>query len=117
GRVETAQLHGRGVRAVIAPSFIDGLSKPELPRRVRVSVRRNGERLSPGAIVRLDAVLMPPPPPSLPGDYDFGRAAWFEGIGAVGYAFGSPQIIAPAPPTLLWGRFTLALQALRFRIS
>jgi competence protein ComEC len=117
GRVETAQLHGRGVRAVIAPSFIAGLDKTELPRRVRVSVRRNGELLSPGAIVRLDAVLMPPPPPSAPGDYDFGRAAWFEGIGAVGYAFGSPQITTPAPPPDLWKRFALARQRLRFRIS
>ena len=117
GRVETAQLHGKGVRAVVAPSFIDGLSQPELPRRVRVSVRRAGERLVPGAIVRLDAVLMPPPPPSAPGDYDFGRAAWFEGIGAVGYAFGAPQIIAPAPPPDLWGRLSLSLQALRFRIG
>jgi competence protein ComEC len=117
GRVETVQLHGRGFRAVLAPLYIEALTRQELPRRVRVSVRRNGERLSPGVIVHLDAVLMPPPPPSAPGDYDFGRAAWFEGIGAVGYAFGSPEVIAPAPPPDLWGRFALALQALRFRIS
>lgn len=117
GRVETAELHGRGVRAVLAPLSIDGLDGPELPRRVRISVRRAGERLVPGAIVRLDAVLMPPPPPSAPGDYDFGRAAWFEGIGAVGYAFGAPEIIAPAPPPDLWGRLALHVQALRFRIS
>jgi competence protein ComEC len=117
GRVETAQLHGKGVRAVLAPLFIEGLNKSELPRRVRISVRRAGERLSPGAIVRLDAVLMPPPPPSAPGDYDFGRAAWFEGIGAVGYAFGAPEIIAPAPPPDIWARFALSLQGLRFRIS
>jgi competence protein ComEC len=117
GRVETAQLHGKGVRAVLAPLFIEGLNKSELPRRVRISVRRAGERLTPGAIVRLDAVLMPPPPPSAPGDYDFGRAAWFEGIGAVGYAFGAPVIIASAPPPDIWGRLALSLQALRFRIS
>ncbi|HEX3431908.1 MAG TPA: ComEC/Rec2 family competence protein [Rhizomicrobium sp.] len=117
GRVETAQLHGKGVRAVLAPLLIDGLSKMELPRRVRISFRRAGERLVPGTIVRVDAVLMPPPPPSAPGDYDFGRAAWFEGIGAVGYAFGAPDIIAPAPPPGIWGRAELSLQALRFRIS
>jgi len=117
GRVETAQLHGKGVRAVLAPLFIETLNKSELPRRVRVSVRRAGERLSPGAIVRLNAVLMPPPPPSAPGDYDFGRAAWFEGIGAVGYAFGGPEIIAPALPPGIWARLALSLQGLRFRIS
>src|SRR5579862_4063799 len=117
GRVEAAELHNRGVRAVLAPLFVDGLDKSELPRRVRVSVRRAGERLAPGAVVRLQVVLMPPPPPSSPGDYDFGRAAWFEGIGAVGYAFGAPEIIAPAPPPDVWGSLGLSLQALRFRIS
>ena len=60
---------------------------------------------------------MPPPPPSAPGDYDFGRAAWFEGIGAVGYAFGAPEITAPAPAPDIWGRLAMSLQALRFHIS
>jgi len=47
GRVETAELHGRGVRAVLSPLFIAGLDRSELPRRVRISVRRAGERLVP----------------------------------------------------------------------
>lgn len=45
---------------------------------------------------------MPPPGPAAPGDSDFARAAFFEGIGAVGFAYGAPR---PAPlarrPTLL----------------
>ena len=117
GRVESAQLHGKGTRAVLAPTFIEGLEADEMPRRVRVSVRRGGERLTPGAIVRLDAVLMPPPPPASPGDYDFGRAAFFAGLGAVGYAFGAPELVARAPPPDLKDRVALALQALRFRMS
>ena len=117
GRVESAQLHGKGTRAVLAPTFIEGLEADDIPRRVRVSVRRGGERLTPGALVRLDAVLMPPPPPAAPGDYDFGRAALFEGLGAVGYAFGAPELIARAPPPGLKERVALALQALRFRMS
>ncbi|HEX9159410.1 MAG TPA: ComEC/Rec2 family competence protein [Rhizomicrobium sp.] len=117
GRVESAQMHGKGVRAVVAPISVEGLSPGDLPRRVRISVRRAGERLVPGAIVQIETVLMPPPPPSAPGDYDFGRAAWFEGIGAVGYAFGAPEIIAPAPPPDVWEKLALTLQALRFRIS
>ena len=118
GRVESAQLHGKGIRAVVAPSSIEGLGEGELPRRVRISVRRGGERLLPGAIVRFGAaVLMPPPPPSEPGDYDFGRAAYFEQIGAVGYAFGAPETLAPAPSPALLQRLALSLQALRFRMS
>jgi competence protein ComEC len=117
GRVESAQLHGPGIRAVLAPIVIDGVDKKDMPRRVRVSVRHGGKLLAPGAIVRLDAVLMPPPPPAEPGDYDFGRAAYFLGIGAVGYAFGSAELVGPAPPPDLRGRSALALQALRFRMS
>ena len=101
----------RASRAVLAPTFIDGLDLDDMPRRVRVSVRHGGERLVPGAIVRLDAVLMPPPPPASPGDYDFGRAAYFEGIGAVGYAYGRPELIAPAPPP----GFSQAARRSRFR--
>ncbi|HTT85301.1 MAG TPA: ComEC/Rec2 family competence protein [Rhizomicrobium sp.] len=117
GRVEFAELHGRGVRVVLAPTSVAGVAATDLPRRVRVSLRHGGDLLVPGAIVRLDAVLMPPPPPASPGDYDFGRAAFFEGIGAVGYAFGRPELIAPAPPPGLWGRAALALEALRYRMS
>jgi len=116
-RVESAQLHGKGVRAVLAPSHIDGIPTAAMPSRVRVSVRSGGERLVPGAIVSLEAVLMPPPPPAAPGDYDFGRTAFFEGIGAVGYAFGRPELIARAPPPHLSGRLALFLQALRWRMS
>ncbi len=61
------------------------------PNSVRVSFRVGGELLVPGATVRFKAVLMPPPAPASPGDYDFGRAAWFEGLGAVGYAYGAPD--------------------------
>jgi competence protein ComEC len=39
------------------------------------------------------------------------------GIGAVGYAFGSPELVAPAPPPDISGRVALALQGLRFRMS
>lgn len=116
GRVLDAQLHGRGTRALLSSTFIEELDDAT-PRLVRVSVRRGGERLVPGAIVRLDAVLMPPPPPASPGDYDFGRAAFFEGIGAVGYAFGSPELIAPAPLPDLKARALLALESLRFGMS
>jgi competence protein ComEC len=117
GRVEAAQLHGRGVRIVLTPIFLAGIAAKDRPRTVRVSVRRGGDMLAPGAIVRLDAVLMPPPPPASPGDYDFGRAAFFERIGGVGYAFGRPELIAPAPPPDISGRAALALEALRFRMS
>lgn len=50
--------------------------------------------LRPGQEITVRAALMPPPAPSIPGGYDFTRAAWYQRIGAVGYAVGRPIIRA-----------------------
>lgn len=67
--------------------------------RARVSLPAASEPagLVQGAIVRVRARLLPPSAPRLPGSFDFARAAWFDGISAVGGAIGPPQIIASAP--------------------
>jgi competence protein ComEC len=75
--------------------LLDHLSGGPLYRvkldRVRLRLRAD-YTLRPGQEITLRASLMPPPAPSVPGGYDFTRAAWFEKIGAVGYAMGRPQI-------------------------
>lgn len=81
--------------------------------RVRLRLRAD-YGLKPGQEITLRAALMPPPAPSLPGGYDFSRAAWFQRIGAVGYAMGQPRIIAgPAEPgwRLALGRLRQSLTA------
>lgn len=64
------------------------------PPRVRVSVPLDDLDTAPpeGAIIHLRARLMPPPPPAVPGGYDFRRQAWFLGLGAVGKAIGSVTV-------------------------
>ena len=57
----------------------------------------DAEGLVPGDWLRLRAVLLPPPPPAMPGAYDFERRAWFDRIGAVGFAVGAPQRVPSAP--------------------
>lgn len=70
-----------------------------LPPRVRVSLRQAPpETIKAGASIQIRATLRPPPGPSVPGGYDFARRAWFEGVGAVGYALGAPVLLKPAPP-------------------
>jgi competence protein ComEC len=96
-RVEWAQAHGKGTRVLLAPLSVGRMKYANMPRYVRIFVRSGGSDLAPGALVRTEAVLMPPPPPAAPDDYDFGRAAYFDGIGAVGYAFGTPKILSPPP--------------------
>ena len=69
-----------------------------LPPLVRVNVKQ--EDLPPalrgGAVIRLHARLMPPPPMTFPGSHDFARDFWFAGLGASGRSFGPIQIIRQA---------------------
>lgn len=78
-----------------------GRTLPVLPPMIRVnlSVDDAPPGLAPGATIRLGARLVPPPPPSVPGAYDFARVAWFEAIGATGRGFGPVEILGPGPTT------------------
>jgi len=53
--------------------------------------------------VRLRAVLQPPAEPAAPGAFDFARQAYFQRLGAVGYAFGGAEVLAPAGDPSLTG--------------
>jgi len=118
GRVEFAQLHGKGVRAVIALEHVARDYGRVMPERVRVSFRNDAGLLVPGARIGFRAVLMPPPAPAAPGDYDFARAAYFEGLGAVGYAYGEPDLLSPAPrPSGVAGHLAAMVAHLRWQIS
>ena len=85
----------RGERLTIRVTSIRGLSADATPERVRLWVLKTREGLKPGDAVRLRATLRPPPMPALPGGYDFARMAWFQGLGATGYALAAAEIEAP----------------------
>ena len=105
-----------GMRAGEGPR-IENLAPEQTPLRVRVTLRQKdatgGENLMAGQMVRLRAVLAPPPMPSMPGAYDFTRAAWFQQLGAVGNALGMVEVLAEAPPDGIWQRAELWLEATR----
>jgi len=87
------------VRLRLAPTKVlpsSGRRTLTLPPRVRVNVATADAPagIAPGATIRLRARLMPPPPPAVPGAYDFARVAWFAGIGATGRGFAPVQILA-----------------------
>jgi competence protein ComEC len=93
----------RGQRLTIRVTHIAKLPPEAWPYRVRVRTLTDNAELKPGDAVRLKATLSPPPGPSLPGDYDFARAAWFQALGGVGYAQGPVEINTEAgePPLSL----------------
>lgn len=84
------------------------------PARVRLSLHGPpGGLPAPGSWLGITGHLSPPPPPSEPGGFDFRRRAWFERLGAVGYARSPPVALAPAEGgrTLIVHRARMALSA------
>jgi competence protein ComEC len=97
GRVVAVDPQPEGTRLVLEPRHIDRLDGAQLPARIRVKLRRDESDLLPGEWIKLRATLLPPPAPAMPGAYDFQRRAYFDRLGAVGYALGAPEkIAAPA---------------------
>ncbi len=89
-RAETRLPHGQ--RLTIAVRSIAGVDEPKLPALVRVRVPKVAAEARPGDGVRIKANLSPPSEPVLPGGFDYARLAWFERLGAVGYAFKPPEV-------------------------
>ena len=95
GFVETVEARDRGSRIVLRVTSMDGVPEGARPERVRVSLRTGA--LRPGQHIRARMRLLPPPGPARPGGYDFGRDAFFRGIGAVGSVSGAvAEVAAPA---------------------
>ena len=118
GFVEEAERTDRGTRLLLRVAGIERLAPEKTPYRVRVSLRGDpeGERIAVGEAVRLRARLMPPSAAVMPGGYDFAFRAFFDGIGATGFAFGAPNRIdlGPAPVPL---RLKAGIASLRKAIA
>ena len=104
----------RGARVVIAPVRIRGLAPDQTPVRLRATVR--GQPPRPGEAIRLFAILNPPPAPASPGAYDFGRNAFFQGMGGVAFALGETRRTELSPPP--WRlRLTMAVNGARYALA
>lgn len=73
------------IRLLLLPDKESGL-----PPLIRVTVDDENMPVvvAAGERIRLRARLVPPPGQAVPGGYDFTRAAWFQGLGAVGSDLG-----------------------------
>lgn len=82
----------KGMRLTLDRISLAKLSGVQAPDRARVSVRSMKSRPLPGDRISALVILQPPPPPSIPGGFDFARKAWFEKIGGVGFALGAVSV-------------------------
>ena len=94
GRIAEIGLDPKEARIVLEQVEIEGLAPSATPARIRLSLR--GSQLEgairgavPGESFRFRAVVRPPPGPTEPGAFDFGRQAYFDQIGAMGYVRGA----------------------------
>jgi competence protein ComEC len=99
-----------GPRLRLLVRSIEGVARP--PRYVRVRVSSAGV-LTPGRGARCYGELAPPAGPLAPGGYDFARRAYFERLGATGYAYGRCRPLDIGAPPSLIDRAMLRLAAVR----
>lgn len=100
---------GKGSRAVLSGLSIEELAPEQTPRKVRIQIRKD-EDLEIGQKIKVLASLNPPSDAIIPGGYDFRRAFYFQGLGAVGFAYRQPEILEQ-------GTSAVSIEAVRNRIA
>ena len=111
----------RGERLTLRVTALGDLPADARPLRVRITTRQAKAEPAAGEAVALRATLMPPSGPALPGGYDFGRQAWFQRLGAVGYTWSAarPDAGADPPPwdIRVWSAIARARHAIGARVT
>ncbi len=92
GRITEAEPTHKGLRIVLRLQSAGTLPADKRPLRVRLTLHDVEDGYTAGDEIAVRAMLLPPPPPAAPGAYDFQRQAYFQRIGAVGYALKNPEI-------------------------
>lgn len=90
------RLDGRkGSRVLIRDVHIDNYPAEKNPDKVRIRIIKD-DKLEAGQRISVRGELMPPPAAVMPGGFDFQRWAFYQKIGAVGYAYYEPKTIFEA---------------------
>jgi competence protein ComEC len=102
GRIADIQRLPEGVRVVLEAVRLKGSNVPApemMPLRVRVSLGKGAPKLGVGDRLLVLANLSPPSGPATPGAFDFQRVAWYQQLGAVGYALAPAVVVTPGKPS------------------
>jgi competence protein ComEC len=111
GTIATIDPFPNGRRLTLNPV---ALNATPTPRAIRVKLRlTDSTPLTPGEQISLRALLFKPDRPAYPGAWDSGRDAFFQGLGASGFAIGDVTLTA-TPKT---NGITIWLRGLREAIA
>ncbi len=117
GWVEYAERKNRKAVVTLRLMALEGVKMEAMPARVRVSIRGKAAVPAAGDAIRVNATLMPPPEPVIPGGFDYARRYWFNGIGGSGYAMGKVKLLSGAGPPPLDLRIAALIAGLRNAIA
>ncbi len=97
GRIVEVDALPKALRVTLTSARLTGgwlKAGDRLPDTVRVKLK-NKDSADPqaGDTVRVRAVLLPLSAPVAPGAFDFQRHAYFQGLGATGYAIGDLEVV------------------------
>jgi competence protein ComEC len=107
----------RGARITLLVDDLAGLPVEKRPVVAHVRLMLADAAVRPGDHVRLTATLSPPAKPAVPGGFDYARTAWFERVGAVGYAFTKPVIEPRGDMSTIFETWTRSIESLRQAIG
>ncbi|WP_419911693.1 ComEC/Rec2 family competence protein [Hoeflea sp.] len=101
----------------IARTYDPEIRRP--PERVRLVARGDHPPVEIGGLISGLARLQPPSGPALPGGFDFAFHSYFNGLGAYGFFYGTPDIMAEADATAMTlpSRFRLGLSRQRAAVA
>ena len=108
---------GARQRFTLSVIQIERLPRDRWPERLRLSLSSRIELPPSGSAIVVRARLRPLPDPVAPGNFDFARKAWFDGLGAVGYALGPPEMMDDPPPAPIILRLSTQIDQWRRAVS
>ncbi|MEM7618483.1 MAG: ComEC/Rec2 family competence protein, partial [Pseudomonadota bacterium] len=100
GRIKSIEPLEKGSRIVLHKLTIEKLTEEGTPHSVRLKVLKD-EGLKAGQRVQVLAALNPPSRPVAPNAFDFQRWSYFHQLGAVGFAYGAPEILEEKKGSIL----------------
>eukprot|EP01037_Dinobryon_pediforme_P006280 gene6280-6352_t len=121
GIVEEVDMLPQGARAILyveQATGVDGYAIGEniRPRHVRLKFRESAKVTAGDRIITL-ARLLPPARASMPGGYDFSRAAYFAGLGGVGSVLGQLEHLPQIDSVPVLDQLRYALDRSRNRLA